>query len=427
MRSFAILSNIFHLDSEDFSYRHLFSIIFLAGAISLPSGYSWGAALISLASIANLKIIIFEKYDAATIVFATAIISFGLFWSQSFDKLIKFGSVEILAKYLLATISLLYLSKKKIHFNSLRFGFFLAGFSAIPIAIYQFQQNGRAEGFTNAIQFGDLAIFLSFGCFVFSFSQSNSASMRCALALSSASAFLVSILSLSRGGWPFLLCFPVAAYFLIANKTRYWKIVALFLFSIFIFFSIALKSNPIKERLYETKTQLTDYIQNPAGHAATSVGQRLEQWRLAWRLGKERPISGWGDQGLIAAKQSFVDRGLADPSVMEHGHAHNEWMDNWARRGAIGVLFLFVIYSLPFGLFFPTKKRLAKAKSGKTEHLLQLRVIGTFLPVAYFVFGLSQCFFAHNSGHIFYLFCLILLWSGILQLEKEGTVVPSHL
>lgn len=409
------------------STHDIFAIIFLVGTLSLPSGYSWGASLIAITSIINYKLIINSKYNKETKILAVAFIVFGLFWSQSFDRIIEFNSVEIALKYSLATLSLLYLANKKINFSSVRLGFLLAGFSAAPIAIYQFQNNGRAEGFTNAIQFGDIAIFISFGCFIFSISKANSIAMRSMLVLSSMSAFMVSILSLSRGGWLFLLLFPVAAYFLVEDKTRYWKMAALFFLSISIFFSIALKNNLIKERLNASKDQLSDYINNPAEHATTSVGQRLEQWQLAWKLGKERPVSGWGDQGLIAAKQSIVDHGQADPSVMDYGHAHNEWMDNWARRGSIGILFLLAIYSLPFGIFFPTKKRLANAQNGAKEHLLQLRIIGAFLPIAYFIFGLSQCFFAHNSGHIFYLFCLILLWSSILGLEKKGGTAPPPL
>jgi hypothetical protein len=111
----------------------------------------------------------------------------------------------------------------------------------------------------------------------------------------------------------------------------------------------------------------------PQKYAVTSVGQRLEQWRLAIHLIEQRPFSGWGLAGYPAAKQQMVDQGLAHPSVMEYGHAHNEILDMWVKRGLPGLILLLAFYAVPAAIFWPTPRRLARADAAQRPRLLALR------------------------------------------------------
>ena len=72
-------------------------------------------------------------------------------------------------------------------------------------------------------------------------------------------------------------------------------------------------------------------------------------------------------------------------------------------------------------IFWPTKERLARALPEDRSKLLALRAAAALLPLAYFGFGWTQVFFAHNSGNMFYIFSLAVLWGGICQLEAGST------
>ena len=52
--------------------------------------------------------------------------------------------------------------------------------------------------------------------------------------------------------------------------------------------------------------------------------------------------------------------------------------------------------------------------------MLALRMSASLLPIAYFGFGWTQVFFAHNSGHMFYMFGIVSFWGAIQQLERSS-------
>jgi O-antigen ligase len=57
-------------------------------------------------------------------------------------------------------------------------------------------------------------------------------------------------------------------------------------------------------------------------------------------------------------------------------------------------------------------------------HALALRLCGTCVPILYVGFGLTQVFFAHNSGIMFYLFMLMLCWAALHSLERQLASLP---
>ena len=136
-------------------------------------------------------------------------------------------------------------------------------------------------------------------------------------------------------------------------------------------------------------------------------------------MGKEKPITGWGDQGLIEGKKIYVEKGQALPVVLLYGHAHNDVLDMWARRGAVGLLFLLGIYTVPLYVFYPTAKRRQQIADVDRSLWVALCIVGVSVPVGYFVFGLTQVFFAHNSGHMCYLFTIVFIFSALRSVEQK--------
>jgi len=57
-------------------------------------------------------------------------------------------------------------------------------------------------------------------------------------------------------------------------------------------------------------------------------------WKTAWEIGSKRPLLGAGPGNFEDAYEATKDRPLARTM----GHAHNEWLQEWATSGAPGVL-----------------------------------------------------------------------------------------
>src|SRR5690606_2573888 len=148
---------------------------------------------------------------------------------------------------------------------------------------------------------------------------------------------------------------------------------------------------------------IADIQRYQQGNSATSVGARFEMWKGATQLFLQKPVFGWGASNYETAMQGLVKEGKAHPVVSNFGHAHNEILDNAAKRGLIGVVALLALYIVPIRLFSPGLR---------SPHLTAraLATAGTLLPVASIDFGLTQVFFAHNSGVMIYAFWLVVLW-----------------
>ena len=296
------------------------------------------------------------------------------------------------------------------------------------IGLYQtwFQQLPRATGFTNAIQYGDLSLLLASmsGLLLLVRWRQWPAWQRGVLGLATLLGAMGSVLSQARGGWLALVpMLWVSAWLLTRHARRRhacWGLGALLVAA------AALSQLPAVEHRVEQATQeIQDYQQH--GDGSSSVGHRLAHWQLAWAMGKDRPWTGWGQAGYEAEKARRVAAGQAHPAVLAYGHAHQEVLDMFAKRGVLGILLLLVFYGVPLAIFWPTDARIRDEQTGLVDpDLLALHLVGLLLPLSYIGFGLTQVFLAHNSGNLFYLFmCPLVLATLEHQRAHRGNGPPA--
>lgn len=405
------------------------SFAFFALSLCLPSGYSYGSTALALLSIVGCAAFRSKQPTARDTRFLVSmILIMGLLWSMSFDHLFSAAGWGYGAKYALAALSLWYLSKTGVRLSAIVWGLACGALGALVIAAYQagVLKMPRVSGFTNAIQYGGIAMYLGFAAVAVAILGRWGKWQAAALGLLGACGILASFLSDSRGSWvvtPLL----IAAIWLMAWLNGFKKLAsmaAVIMVALGVLVAVP-AYHKLEQRTQEASREVSEYLQDPQKYAVTSVGQRLEQWRLAIHLIEQRPISGWGLAGYPAAKQKMVDQGLAHPSVMEYGHAHNEILDMWVKRGLLGLILLLLFYAVPAIIFWPTHKRLNRVHEEMRSKALALRAAATLLPLAYFGFGWTQVFFAHNSGNMFYIFGLAVLWGGICRLEAQSGTSPQ--
>lgn len=286
----------------------------------------------------------------------------------------------------------------------------------------------RANGFTNAIQYGGLSLLLGLMCSVALLVLWDRWKpwQRAGWAVGILLGLEGSLLSESRGGWVVLpLALLLCAWLQARCGQRKLAIVGGVLVVAGAAGLMAFKANEVRLRVDEARQEITQY--ESRGDAASSVGQRLAHWGLAWRMGLDRPWTGWGRYGYEAEKQRRVAAGEAHPIVLQFSHAHNEVLDIFAKRGIPGVVVLLFFYGVPLVLFWPTRRRVFPGSAGvlDTEGLC-LRMIGVLLPVSYMGFGTTQVFLGHNSGTMFYLFMGMLVLAILQGRERQRLQAPRQ-
>lgn len=383
--------------------------VFLLGSIALvvDSGYSVGSALLLLGGLYCL----FTR-DKPTLTHADQLI---------LGVLVVFGLVSILdtvvhlagtrpldkpVRFILATFAFLLVRKYPPRLCWLWAGVAVGGILTALWAGYQkfVLDIYRAGGYTHVIQFGNISMLTGFFCLsgvAWARTQLRNNAWTTILLLGALGGVLGSLLSGSRGGWvglPLVFLVLYRAYRDFFSTRVKVAIVGLVVGSAVLVYSVP--QFGVQARVNYAFSDLMQYQQ---GNSNTSLGARFEMWKGASQLFLERPIFGWGDIHYEPAMQELIAEGKASEVVTGFGHPHNEMLNVAAKQGLIGVFALLALYLVPLRLFSPGLQ-----SSDLTQR--SLATAGTLLPVAYIDFGLSQAFFAHNSGVMIYAFWLVVLW-----------------
>ncbi|RMX18469.1 O-antigen ligase domain-containing protein [Vandammella animalimorsus] len=406
-------------------------------ALWLPSGYSWGALLLLLLALGNLYHWprTLPRLDAGSWLLAATILVMGLMWALQGDAQAGAARWDRFSKYALALPCLGYALAHPPSAQALEKGLLAGCLGAGGIALWQVYGLGmaRAAGHTNAIQFGNLALLLAVlaGIVLACHYQRLRPGMRLGLVLAIGAAFGASVLSLTRGGWLALLLLPLLAWPLLrrpgrqptrvgrpARLARPWVALLLVLL-----IPLAASLPQVVQRLQLMGSEVAAY--QTQGNASTSIGHRLEHWRLAWHMGRQKPWLGWGDAGYKQEKLRLTQAGQFDINTTYFDHAHNEVLDVFSKRGLLGVALLLAFYGVPLALFWPSRRRQAALQTTAAPAWLQaqwwaLRLMGSAIALMYIGFGWTQVFFAHNSGTMFYLFMLMLCWAALRRLEQRA-------
>ena len=383
-------------------------------ALWLPSGYSYGAVLLLLATLASAPLWLHRPAPRAAWWLTAAFSCMAALWMLDVGTAWGWGSMDRPVKYLLALPCIFFLMTFEPRAAWLWMGIAVGAVCSGLVALYQTFEMGlpRANGFTNAIQYGNLSMLLAVMSGLLLVVQYKRWCLWQRLLLASAIVLGAagSVLSQSRGGWlALVLLLPVCAWLLVrttGQRRMYWGLCALALAA------AALSQVPaVEQRLDEARKEVLIYKDH--GDGRSSVGHRLAHWRLAWAMGWDRPLTGWGRAGYTDEKARRVAAGLAHPAVLEFGHAHNEILDMFAKRGLSGVLLLMAFYGIPLAMFWPTDRRIRDASGKMDKESLSLCLVGVMMPLSYIGFGLTQVFLAHNSGNMFYLFMCPLVLAAL--------------
>lgn len=393
--------------------------VFLLSAIALiiPSGYSVGAVMLLLGSIMllikrpPLGVTRRDWLVIAAMLGYAAVSMLEVWWDgQSSSGLDK------PSRFLLAIPAMLLVMAYPPKLSYLWAGLAIGAIGAGSWAGWQklVESELRAGGYTHVIQFGNLSMLMGILCLAglgWAWVQPRRMPWLALLLVGALMGILGSLFSGSRGGWiglPFVLLVLYRGYGRqLPSMLKIGALLAVVIGGLLMYF---LPQTGVQLRVHEAFNDVELYISD--GNPVTSVGARFEMWKGASQLILEKPFTGWGENGYKHGMQALADKGVVDEVATIYGHAHNEFIDAFAKRGMVGLAVLLALYLVPMRLF-------ARQMTAENLELRSLAVAGVLLPVAFIDFGLTQVFLTHNSGVMMYAFLLAVLW-GSFSVRTRG-------
>ena len=401
----------------------LAAFLLAALAIWVPSGYSYAAVLLLLGALCFAPRWLRQPPEPATLKLALLFAGMGCMWfllsldhgAARWDKGIK---------WLLGIPCLLFVVAYPPPPKAFIAGVPLGCIGMGGLALWQTAGQGleRATGFTNAIQWGNLALLLACMALVCVgvLWRLRSWTWRAVLCGAVVAGMAASLLSQSRGGWlALLLVFPVLLLQVRQIRPQWFRPLLILSVSVVAVVAAVLVFTPsLNERMALAVTEVEIYLST--GNGNTSIGNRLDQYRLVAQMIPQKPWWGWGAHGFVEEMQRRVAQGEFAQLLLRYPQIHNDFLDVWVKVGLWGVLLQALLFGYVLYLFWPSRGRLQQwpEESEHWLHALVLRVMGSLVPVCYLVFGMSQPFFNHNSGIMFFVFYVAVLWATVRGLER---------
>ena len=152
--------------------------------------------------------------------------------------------------------------------------------------------------------------------------------------------------------------------------------------------------------------------------ANTSVGQRLELWRAAWRLFLNHPWLGIGTGAFRMDMQKLINAGVIAPFVGIYDHPHNDYLDALSSRGLLGFAALLVILLLPTGRFLQAIRSPVRATHA-------VGMAGVLTVAGFAIYALTDTIFLHSMMITWYVIYIALFYS-LLDAHAGSQAQPKQ-
>jgi O-antigen ligase len=204
------------------------------------------------------------------------------------------------------------------------------------------------------------------------------------------------------------LPFAVIPLLFVNKKLRIFAII--FLLILMVLATILLIYRGQDQLSAQTKGSIFDSI---------STDQRIKIWKTAFHVWLKHPVIGAGGGNYLDEfKQVLKEHPEYNPVIVTH--AHNDYLNQLARKGIIGLLAF--IYML-FGIF----KYMVVNIKNINDKLLKSLYLGLFGAYCVFlVASLFQCFYTDDENLVIFWFVIGLL-TAIVKIEKGNAEKNSSI
>ncbi|QXZ08802.1 O-antigen ligase family protein [Comamonas sp. Y33R10-2] len=394
-------------------------------ALWIRSGPSYGAALLLIGTLVFIPRWIKVRPAPGTWALAAVLLCMAILWYELTTQQ-DIQRLDRPVKWALGALCLFYAAANPPRASSFFWGLPIGCIGMGFLALWQIYGQGmwRATGYTNAIPWGDTALLLACftGVHTVIFWRERLLPWRLLHVVAIVAGLSASMLSQSRGGWlALVLAIPLLVLVAWRLHADFLPKLLMLLGGVVLVFALTIFSVPhLRAHANKAVHEITQYFQS--NEVNTSLGIRLEQYRMAFDLIPEKPLLGWSRQGFEQETERRVATGLYHPALLGYrDYIHNELLDSWVKTGVLGAMVQLALYFVPLWLFWPSSRRMSSVLPiEKWRQVLSLRLMGCLMSVMHLGFGMTMPYFAHNSGTVFFIFCMVCLWAALQGLEKAN-------
>ena len=383
-----------------------------------PRGYNYGSTALLVVSVLFLLYTIYKKINITGLVKRnkSIFIAISFYFLTALLFIILHGEkmklVDNPLRAFLFLSVIIFIVYSLVKFDILLYSIPLGSFISGVVALYQYYILSLESAFYNQmkIQSGDMAMSLGLFSFVIAFhllDVNKYKQKQVALViLFGIFGVLASLLSFARGGWigvPILLLILIFLYrHLLSKKLLLGGITFLCIISV-----VLTVNNKFVNRLSEAQYELKLYLSGD--DKVSSIGERLDMWKIGSKAFLERPISGWSLKELDYYKKDLADKDVVTKASISFSHLHNQFIDELAKKGILGGIAILSIFIVPLCLFY------RKVVGQGNKRIKFISILGIIHVLSTIIYCMSQAFLAHNSGNIFYFFVLFLFYSFMVN------------
>lgn len=324
---------------------------------------------------------------------------------------------DLSTRYLGASIVLVYLLMvRSIGAKPFFFAVGVGGALTGGLALYWWGLEGtaRLKSFDNPIHYGNGALALSclsLAGLLWAFRQQKRALWSVLFLCGLTGGLVASFLSGTRSGW---VAIPlIISVILFAYRDRVlvkkWLIPLIFV-AVGLLVAVMVSVDVVRERTIIAVQQVEQYFEGGVNY--TSVGLRLDMYKAGLAAFSENPLIGIGPSGMESKVDAMARAGEIHQNVAHFRHLHNQYIDNMARYGLVGLLSYLALLLVPFFLF------LSKARHGLPS-VRAIGLAGALFVVLHGVVNLTQSMLERNIGVMMYLFVLVFVWAVLKTVERE--------
>ncbi|WGE32247.1 O-antigen ligase family protein [Actinobacillus genomosp. 2] len=263
------------------------------------------------------------------------------------------------------------------------------------------------------IQAGDIAMSLAVFCFctVFYFYANKQYRLVFLGLIAGLLGIIASFLTTARGAWIGVPVVLMVIFWLNRRNLSKWLVIGVLLITLS---GGIFASKTIYQRYQSAQDDISAYLNH--SNTSTSVGARFDMWKSAIIGIQEKPIFGWGLEGVKTMRNQHFQEGKISQYAASFGHSHNQYLHDTSTRGLLGLIALLAILFVPLIIFW---HNLRQSTAGSLTYLWGVVGIShILLTMSYF---LTQAFISHNSGIMFY-FVTTIIFLGLQKIAKNQSL-----
>lgn len=294
-------------------------------------------------------------------------------------------------------------------------GAVVGSIAAFLLAIYQYYYLGwdRVDGFLYSINFGYLACALAFISLAAAI-YFERIGWKIASIVAFVSVLFAMMLTGTRGAFIAMPVLLVMFVFIYRKELGTKLLLLMVALTISLPVASYLAVPAVQERFDKLFTELSEYESSDKEKAYSSTGVRLELWKAATAAFKKSPVYGLNYNQREGLNAQLAAEGKIIPQILDisRGHAHNEYFEALAGRGALGLIALLMLFFVPGVVFL----RKALSTQGKEKALATAGV--TFIA-GFMVYGISEVPLQGNVISGCYALTVVVIYAMLKHPEKS--------